>query len=94
MKVQGGSIRVYISHKNNRKINHKKINRLIKLEKNSQVIIIKGVNAGKIGQIDKIKEGTFSLPKRIDLVMDDKKIEIPVNLVMVIGKEKPVIQIK
>ncbi len=75
-------------------IPEQKILEVIKLEKNSQVIIIKGVNAGKIGQIDKIKEGTFSLPKRIDLVMDDKKIEIPVNLVMVIGKEKPVIQIK
>jgi hypothetical protein len=26
--------------------------------------------------------------------MDDKKIEIPLRLVMVIGKEKPVIQIR
>jgi len=26
--------------------------------------------------------------------MDDKKIEIPLKLVMVIGKEKPVIQIR
>ena len=65
-----------------------------KLEKNSQVIVIKGVNAGKIGHVDKIKDGSFSLSKRIDLVMDDKKVEIPLRLVMVVGKEKPVIQIR
>ena len=67
---------------------------MIKLEKNSQVIVIKGVNAGRIGYVDKIKDGSFSLSKRIDLVMDDKKIEIPLKLVMVTGKEKPVIQIR
>jgi len=71
-----------------------KILEVIKLEEKSQVIVIKGVNAGRIGYIDKIKNGTFSLSKRIDLVMDDKKIEIPVNLIMLIGKEKPVIQIR
>ncbi len=75
-------------------IPEQKILDVIKLEKNSQVIIIKGVNAGRIGYVDKIKDGSFSLSKRIDLVMDDKKIEIPLGLIMVIGKEKPVIQIR
>lgn len=75
-------------------IPEQKILDVIKLEKNSQVIVIKGVNAGRIGYVDKIKDGSFSLSKRIDLVMDDKKIEIPLKLVMVIGKEKPVIQIR
>ena len=75
-------------------IPEQKILEVIKLEKNSQVFIIKGVNAGRIGHIDKIKDGTFSLPKKVDLTMDDRKIEIPVSLVMVIGKEKPVIKIR
>ena len=75
-------------------IPEQKILDVIKLEKNSQVIVIKGVNAGKIGHVDKIKDGSFSLSKRIDLVMDDKKVEIPLRLVMVVGKEKPVIQIR
>ena len=75
-------------------IPEQKILDVIKLEKNSQVIVIKGVNAGKIGHVDKIKDGSFSLAKRIDLVMDDKKVEIPLRLVMVVGKEKPVIQIR
>ena len=62
--------------------------------KKSQVIIIKGINSGHIGTINEIKVGTFTLPKRISLLINDKTVEIPVNMIMVIGKEKPVIQIK
>jgi small subunit ribosomal protein S4e len=66
----------------------------LKLENGCTVIVTNGINAGQIGHVDKIKDGTFSLPKRIDLVINDKKIEIPVRLVMVIGKEKPVIKVR
>ena len=71
-----------------------KIMDVIKFEKNSQVIVTKGGNAGLVGSIDEIKEGTFTLPKRISLLIDGKTIEIPANITMVIGKEKPVIQIR
>ena len=70
-----------------------KILDVIKFEKNSQVIVTRGINAGRIGLINEIKQGTFTLPKRISLLIDDKTIEIPANITMVIGKEKPVIQI-
>ena len=70
-----------------------KIMDVIKFEKNSQVIVTKGGNAGLVGSIDEIKEGTFTLPKRISLLIDGKTIEIPANITMVIGKEKPVIHI-
>jgi small subunit ribosomal protein S4e len=70
-----------------------KILNVIKFEKNSQVIVTKGINAGRIGLINEIKQGTFTLPKRISLLIDDKTIEIPANITMVVGKEKPVIQI-
>ena len=75
-------------------IPEQKILDVIKFEKNSQVIIIRGINAGHIGTINEIKEGTFTLPKRISLLIDDKTVEIPADLTMVIGKEKPVIQIR
>ena len=75
-------------------IPEQKILDVIKFEKNSQVIIIKGTNAGRIGTINEIKEGTFILPKRIILLIDDNTVEIPANITMVIGKEKPIIQIK
>ena len=71
-----------------------KILDVIKFEKNSQVIVTKGINAGRIGLASEIKEGTFTLPKRINLTVDNKTIEIPVNISMVIGKEKPAIQIR
>jgi small subunit ribosomal protein S4e len=58
------------------------------------VIVTKGVNAGRIGVINEIKQGTFTLPKRISLLMNDKTVEIPANITMVVGKEKPLIQIR
>ena len=75
-------------------IPEQKILETIKFEKNSQVVITNGVNAGHIGSINEIKQGTFTLPKRISLLVDDKAIEIPANITMVVGKEKPVIQIR
>ena len=74
-------------------IPEQKILDVIKFEKNSQVIVTRGINAGRIGLINEIKQGTFTLPKRINLLIDDKTIEIPANITMVVGKEKPVIQI-
>jgi small subunit ribosomal protein S4e len=57
-------------------------------------MVTKGVNAGRIGVINEIKQGTFTLPKRISLLMNDKTVEIPANITMVVGKEKPLIQIR
>ena len=75
-------------------IPEQKILDVIKFEKNSQAIIIKGGNAGRVGTINEIKSGTFTLPKRINLLIDDNTVEIPANNTMAIGKEKPIIQIK
>ncbi len=71
-----------------------KILEVIKLEKGSQVIVTKGVNAGKIGKVEEVKEGTFTLPKRVEISVDERKIEIQVDIIMTVGKEKPVIQIR
>ena len=66
---------------------------VIKLEKNSQVIVTGGANVGHIGRIDNINNGTFVLPKMLELILDNKTIKISIDLVMVIGKEKPALQI-
>jgi small subunit ribosomal protein S4e len=71
-----------------------KILEVLKLEKDSQVLVTRGINSGKIGKIETIDEGTFILPKRILLSLEERKIEIPSDIVMVIGKKEPVIQIK
>jgi len=75
-------------------IPEQKILETVKFEKNSQVIITSGTNAGYIGHINEVKQGTFTLPKRISLLIDDKEIEIPANITMVVGKEKPLVQIR
>ena len=71
-----------------------KILDVLKLEKNAHVLVTRGVNAGQIGKVETIESGTFILPKRILLSLGERKIEIPSDVVMVIGKEEPVIQIK
>ena len=71
-----------------------KILEVIKLEAGCQCLVTRGVNAGQTGKIETIEEGTFILPKRVVLVLGEKKIEIPADIIMAIGKEEPIIQIK
>ena len=68
-----------------------KILDVIKLEKGVLGLIINGANAGKIGSISEVKEGTFVLPKRVSFKLEDREIEIPAGMIMPIGKDKPVI---
>jgi small subunit ribosomal protein S4e len=65
----------------------------VAFEKGSTVLIITGENAGKIGQVEDIKDGIFSLPKRVLVSFENKSVELPVEMVMVVGKEKPVIKV-
>ena len=74
-------------------IPEQKILDVIKLEKGISGLITNGVNTGKIGTINEVKEGTFILPKRVDIKLEDRQIEIPANIVMPVGKDKPVIGI-
>ncbi|MDE1726719.1 MAG: 30S ribosomal protein S4e [Thaumarchaeota archaeon] len=71
-----------------------KILDVIKLEKGAQVIVTSGVNVGKMGKVAEIKEGTFVLPKRALVDIGERQIEIPSDLIMAVGKDKPVIQIE
>jgi small subunit ribosomal protein S4e len=75
-------------------IPEQKILEVIKLEKGSQVIVTKGINAGQIGKVEEIRKGTYILPKRALISLGERKIEIPLDLVMAVGKEKPVIQVR
>ena len=67
-----------------------KILDVIKLEKGVNGLITRGINAGKVGTVENIKEGTFVLPKRVEIKVDDRLIEIQANIVMPIGKNKQV----
>ena len=71
-----------------------KILDIIKLEAGCQGLVTRGINAGQIGKVESVEEGTFILPKRVILIFGDKKIEIPADIIMPIGKKEPVIQLK
>ncbi len=71
-----------------------KILEVIKLEPGCQGLVTRGNNAGQIGKIKTIEAGTFILPKRVVLTLGDRKIEIPADIIMPIGKEGPIIQLK
>ena len=75
-------------------IPEQKILDVIKLEKDSLVIVTRGINTGQVGHVNSINKATFTLSKRINLTIDKKKFEIPTDLVIAVGKEKPVIQIR
>ena len=71
-----------------------KILEVIKLQAGCKALVTRGINAGQIGKVESIEEGTFILPKRVVLVLGERKIEIPEDIIMAIGKEEPIIQIK
>ena len=71
-----------------------KILEIIKLEAGCQGLVTSGNNAGQIGKIETIEKGTFILPKRVILTLGERKIEIPADIIMPIGKEEPIIQLK
>ena len=75
-------------------IPEQKILDVIKLEKDSLVIVTRGINTGQVGHVNSVHKATFTLPKRISLTVDKKKFEMPADLVIAVGKKKPVIQIK
>ena len=75
-------------------IPNQKILEVIKLEAGCQGLVTRGINAGRIGKIETIEEGTFILPKKVVLALSDRKIEIPADIIMAIGKEEPIIQLK
>lgn len=58
----------------------------IPLEKGVLAVVTKGENVGQLGKIDEIKDGLFSLPKRALISLGNRTVELPVSLIMAIGK--------
>jgi small subunit ribosomal protein S4e len=70
-----------------------KIKDHIKFEKGAMALIITGENAGKTGRIEDIREGVFSLPTRALVTFEERSVELPVDMVMVVGQDKPMIKV-
>jgi small subunit ribosomal protein S4e len=58
----------------------------LKLQSDCLAILTRGDNAGSIGKIQEIKEGTFSLPKRVVILVESRILEIPIDAIMVISE--------
>jgi len=67
------------------KVPEQEVIRHIKLGKDSIVIVTKGDNAGNIGKVIDMNDGTFTLPKRVTINIDSKLLVLPVDMLMVIS---------
>ena len=65
----------------------------VKFDVGCKVLIIQGENAGKIGQVDEIKNGMFSLPKRTVIRFEDRSVEMPISIVMPVGNDSPILEV-
>jgi len=75
-------------------IPEQKVTNTMKLEKGSTALVISGDNAGAIGKVDDIRAGTFILPKRVLVAFEDRRVELPIDMVMAVGVDKPTIKVK
>lgn len=71
-----------------------KILDIMQLEAGCYAVVIRGVNAGQTGTIREIKKGTFVLPRMATIELGKRTIQIPTDIIMVVGKETPVIRIR
>jgi small subunit ribosomal protein S4e len=55
--------------------------------------VTRGENAGNIGKVEAIKDGSFSLPKRVLVSIGEKTVELPIEIVMAVGTDSSLIQV-
>jgi small subunit ribosomal protein S4e len=65
----------------------------VQLKEGCSVIVTRGENAGNIGKVEGIKDGSFSLPKRVLVSIGEKTVELPVDIVMAVGTDSSLIQV-
>ena len=70
-----------------------KVKTHIKFEKGCSALITRGENAGIIGKVEDIRDGVFSLPKRVLLSYGDRSVELPADIVIALGSEPPAIKV-
>lgn len=71
-----------------------KIIETLRLGKDALVLVVKGEKAGQLGKIEEMKAGSMTRPQSALLSLKTDKTEVPMPLIMVVGKEKPLLQIQ
>lgn len=70
-----------------------KIIRTITLKTGILALVIRGRRAGKIGKIKELRQGTFTKQKMIDLEIEGSLTELPSDMIIPIGDDKPLIAV-
>lgn len=70
-----------------------KIKDVIKLEKGTRVLIIRGNNIGSLGTVEDIIVTKSSRPNMIVVDIGPRKIDLPKSYVFAVGKNEPVIKL-
>lgn len=68
-----------------------KIERTLKFEKGALALVIRGQKAGQLGRIEAVKPGTFTRHSIATLKTNGDSAELPSEVLMVVGKEKPLL---
>jgi ribosomal protein S4E len=54
-------------------------------------MVVRGQNAGTVGQVDQLLGGSFTRPGMARLKVRGRAIEVPTRLLLVVGKDRPAI---
>jgi small subunit ribosomal protein S4e len=66
---------------------------VLRFQKGNLALITSGENAGSLGRIEEIKDGIFSLPKRVILSLENRSVELPTDIALVVGLQGPLIKV-
>jgi small subunit ribosomal protein S4e len=67
---------------------------VISLSEKCQAVVVRGANAGQTGTVTELKDGTFMLPRMATMQLGERTIQIPTDIIMVTGRDAPVIRIR
>lgn len=75
-----------------------KVIETVRLEAGVLAMVVRGTNAGRVGKVVEVRDGTFVLQRMATLsIMDGgsetRRIEIPTSIIMAVGRDRPVIQV-
>lgn len=68
-----------------------RLQRVLKLEKNTQVLVVGGQNAGVVGEVQQILPSSFTRRAMARLKVGEQSLELPADLLIVVGRDRPLI---
>ena len=70
----------------------------VRLEAGALAMVTRGANAGRVGKVVEVRDGTFVLQRMATLSImeggsETRRIEIPTSIIMAVGRDRPVIRV-